>query len=59
MQAASDEPIFQRADAEHRTIVSADTDFATLLATRRTSLPSLVLFRHGSQHTDPATRSRC
>jgi predicted nuclease of predicted toxin-antitoxin system len=50
MQAASDEAIFQRAEAEHRVIVSADTDFATLLAASKTSSPSLVLFRHGSQH---------
>jgi predicted nuclease of predicted toxin-antitoxin system len=50
MQAASDDEIFTRADAENRIIVSADTDFATLLAARKASSPSLVLFRHGSQH---------
>jgi predicted nuclease of predicted toxin-antitoxin system len=50
MQAASDEAIFDRAHAESRVIVSADTDFATLLAARKASSPSLVLFRHGSQH---------
>jgi predicted nuclease of predicted toxin-antitoxin system len=50
MQAASDELIFERADAENRVIVSADTDFATLLAARKATSPSLVLFRHGSQH---------
>jgi predicted nuclease of predicted toxin-antitoxin system len=50
MQAASDEAIFDRADADNRVIVSADTDFATLLAARKASSPSLVLFRHGSQH---------
>jgi predicted nuclease of predicted toxin-antitoxin system len=50
MQAASDEAIFERAAAEHRIVVSADTDFATLLAARKASSPSLVLFRHGSQH---------
>lgn len=50
MQAASDSLIFERADAENRVIVSADTDFATLLAARNASSPSLVLFRHGSQH---------
>jgi predicted nuclease of predicted toxin-antitoxin system len=50
MQAASDELIFDRADAEERVIVSADTDFGTLLAARKANSPSLVLFRHGSQH---------
>ena len=50
MQAASDDAIFERADVEKRVIVSADTDFATLLAARKASSPSLVLFRHGSQH---------
>jgi len=50
MQAASDEAIFERADAENRILISADTDFATLLAARKAGSPSLVLFRHGSQH---------
>jgi predicted nuclease of predicted toxin-antitoxin system len=50
MQAASDDAIFDRAEAENRIIVSADTDFATLLAARKVRSPSLVLFRHGSQH---------
>jgi predicted nuclease of predicted toxin-antitoxin system len=55
MQAASDDAIFDRAEAENRIVVSADTDFATLLAARRS--PSLVLFRHGSQHR-PNDQSR-
>jgi predicted nuclease of predicted toxin-antitoxin system len=50
VQAAGDEEIFDRADTEHRIIISADTDFATLLAARKASSPSLVRFRHGSQH---------
>lgn len=48
LHAASDEEIFDRAQQEQRTVISADTDFGTLLALRRTTSPSVVLFRHGT-----------
>jgi predicted nuclease of predicted toxin-antitoxin system len=48
LQAADDEEIFDRAAREDRTILSADTDFGTLLALRHTTRPSLILFRRAS-----------
>lgn len=48
---ADDETIFDRAADGGYTIVTADTDFATMLAMRRTSSPSVVLLRHVAELT--------
>lgn len=47
IQGEADEVIFNRAAAEERVVVSADTDFGALLLNRRASRPSVILFRHG------------
>ena len=49
LQAATDEVIVERAREEQRIAVSADTDFATILALRLARQPSFVLFRRGTE----------
>ena len=45
LQSAEDAVILERAGIEERVVVSADSDFAMLLALSRRSKPSFILFR--------------
>ncbi len=45
MQTCTDEEIFDFAQKEERIIVSADTDFGTIIALRNEQFPSVIIFR--------------
>jgi predicted nuclease of predicted toxin-antitoxin system len=45
LHAAEDPVILERAGLQERVVVSADSDFAMLLALSRSSKPSFILFR--------------
>jgi predicted nuclease of predicted toxin-antitoxin system len=48
MGEAEDERVIALAASEERVIVSADTDFGTMLVLRKAPRPSVIIFRRGS-----------
>lgn len=53
MKRAPDPEVLARADTEDRAVLSADTDFGTILGRTRATRPSVILFRlETDRHVD-------
>jgi predicted nuclease of predicted toxin-antitoxin system len=57
LQGATDDEVLARADAEGRIVVTADTDFGTLLALSGAPGPSVVLLRRPGRRSAERARA--